>query len=151
MRNMFASDVNNLVDVRNVYPEAGGSTIGTRATAFTPYTAGRPNGGGGPNISAMVGGGGGPNGPRVGLAGPIVGNGVMGRPLAWWFLLVVMLVALMWFAQRFGTVGEDFKNIRMSVYNVVVITLAAMIGFGAFKVIFGRFRIPGLSEYIEAV
>ena len=43
MRNVFVSmptDVNNQVDVRNIYPEAGGPTVGNRASALTPYTAG---------------------------------------------------------------------------------------------------------------
>jgi hypothetical protein len=83
--------------------------------------------------------------------GGVLGNGVLGRPLSWWFLLAVLLVALMWTAQRFGNLGEDFKSVRLSVYNIVVITLAAMVGFGAFKVIFGRFQIPGLSDYVAAI
>jgi hypothetical protein len=136
MRNIFGSDVNNQVDVRNVYGNARGGTVGTRAGAFTPYTAGAPG------SEVPVGGNGG---------GAIIGNGVFGKPLSWWFLLVVLLFGLMFTAQRFGTVGEDFKSIRMSVYNIVVITLAAMIGFGAFKVIFGRIRVPGLSDYVQAV
>lgn len=134
MRNVFSSDVNNQVDARNVYGTAGGPTVGTRASAFTPYTAGAP----GSEVA--------PPGASGGN-----GNGVFGKPLSWWFLLVVLLVALMWTAQRFGSVGEDFKNVKLSVYNIVVISLAAMIGFGAFKVIFGKFKVPGLSDYVQAV
>jgi hypothetical protein len=133
VRNVFASDVNNLVDERNVYGAQGGPTTGTRAGAFTPYTAGAP----GSEVPASGGGGG--------------MNGFVGKPLSWWFLLAVLLVALMWSAQKFGSLGEDFKSVRLSVYNIVVITLAAMVGIGAFKVIFGKFQVPGLSEYIAAI
>ena len=144
MRNIFGSDVNNVVDALNVYPGTRGETVGTRAGAATPYTAG----GFGSEVGAgrvAQGGNGNGNGGRI------VGNGVLGKPLSWWFLLTVLLFGLMFTAQRFGTVGEDFKSIRMSIYNIVVITLAAMIGFGAFKVIFGRIQIPGLSDYVAAV
>lgn len=139
MKNIFDSDVNNQVDARNVYGTAGGGTVGTRASAFTPYTAGA---GGSEVPPPGAGNGSGPGGN---------GGGVLGKPLSWWFLLVVLLVGLMWTAQRFGSVGEDFKNVKLSVYNIVVISLAAMIGFGAFKVIFGKFKVPGLSDYVQAV
>lgn len=133
MRNIFLSDVNNEVDARNIYPTAGGATTGTRASAFTPYTAGQP----GSEVS--------PNGSS-GATG-----GFFGKPLSWWFLILVLTVALMWVAQRYGNEKEGFKNVRLSVYNIVVISLAAMIGFGAFKVIFGKVKVPGLSEFVAAV
>lgn len=141
MRDIFSSDVNNLVDVRNIYPEARGSSVGTRASAFTPYTAGRFTGAEDNPVTDQAGVGGGNGGM----------GGVIGKPLSWWFVLVALLVALMWTAQRYGSEGEAFKNVRLSVYNIVVISLAAMIGFGAFKVIFGRFKVPGLSDYVQAV
>lgn len=131
MRNIFAGDVNNQVDSRNVYGSAGGGTTGTRASAFAPYTAGRPG------TEVPTGGG--------------SGGGFFGKPLSWWFVIVVLTVALMWTAQRYGSEGEQFKNVRLSVYNIVVISLAAMIGFGAFKVIFGKVRVPGLSDFVQAV
>lgn len=135
MRNIFAGDVNNQVDTRNVYGSAGGGTTGTRASAFTPYAAG----GGGVSRAGEVPAGGGN------------GGGFFGKPLSWWFVLVVLLIGLMWTAQRYGSEAEQFKNVRLSVYNIVVISLAAMIGFGAFKVIFGKVRVPGLSDYVQAV
>lgn len=129
MRNLFSGDVNNEVGARNVYPSAGGATTGTRAGAFTPYTSGSPGSEVAPNAS----------------------GGFIGKPLSWWFIIVALTVALMWTAQRYGSEAEQFKNVRLSVYNIVVISLAAMIGFGAFKVIFGKVRVPGLSDYVQAV
>src|SRR5689334_24002739 len=72
MRNVFGSDVDNVVNGRNVYPELSGMTTGTRGSAMTgdtasrgPYVAGRfsastaganvPGGAGNPDSS---GGGG---------------------------------------------------------------------------------------------
>ena len=43
------------------------------------------------------------------------------------------------------------KSKISKLYNVLVISLAAMVGFGLFKAIFGRFTVPGLSDYIQAV
>jgi len=139
MRNIFAGDVNNQVDQRNVYGATGGGTTGTRGSAFTPYAAGGGSSRAAPTAAEAQSGGGGN------------GGGVFGKPLSWWFVLLVLLVGLMWGAQRFGSEAEQFKNVRLSVYNIVVISLAAMIGFGAFKVIFGKVRVPGLSDYIQAV
>ena len=148
------TDVNNQVDVRGVYPEAGGPTVGNRASALTPYTAGGYKDYMGANT--LTEGGNAPSvigpGPGPGMAGGGTGgNGVVGRPLTWWLVLVVLLVALMWTAQRFGSEAEQFKSIRLSLYNILVISLAAMIGFGVFKAIFGRFQVPGLSDYVGAV
>lgn len=134
-RNLFDSDVNNQVDVRNVYGNAGGSTTGTRSGAFTPYTAGQP----------------GSEVPVNGNGGNGNGNGVLGKPLSWWFVLALLLVGIMWASQRFGSQGQNFSSVKLSIYNILVISLAAMVGFGALKVIFGKFKIPGLSEYIQAV
>ena len=159
MRNVFASfpsDVNNQVDTRGVYPEAGGPTVGNRGSALTPYTAGGYTDYMGLNtLTGDVGEGAsvvGP-GPGPGASGGAVATsgGVVGRPLTWWFVLVILLVALMWTAQRFGSEAEQFKSVKLSLYNVLVISLAALVGFGVFKAIFGRFQVPGLSDYVQAV
>lgn len=119
----------------NVYPTAGGGTLGQRASAMSPAT-----------LTTRSGNGAGASGsdnaaPRGGL---------LGQPLTWWGLLFAMLLGLMWFAQRSGNDG-DFGNIRMSAYNVLTISLAAIIGIGFFKALFGTFRVAGLSEFVEAV
>jgi hypothetical protein len=151
MRNVFASDVDNVVNSRNVYPEMPGGTTGTRGSAMTtdamspsrtaPYVAGRFSAG---SAGANVPGGAGSPDSSGG------GNGIIGHPVAWWVALIVLLVALMWGSQRFGSEGENFKNIKLSVYNIVVISLAAVIGFAGLKMIFARFQVPGLSDVILA-
>lgn len=147
MRNVFNADVDNTVNGRNVYPELGGATTGTRGSAMTqdtstrPYTAGAfSKGSAGANVPG--GQGSSPSGNGNG--------GIVGHPIAWWVALIVLLVALMYGSQRFGSEGENFKNIKLSVYNIVVISLAAVIGFAGLKMIFSRFQIPGLSDVILA-
>lgn len=146
MSGLFASDVNNTAYTRQLYPEAGGETVGTAASALSPYTKGAPSGGSPRNTLVDSG--------RGSLA-PAGGGGGMaakaGHPLTWWFVLAILLVALMWFAERFGSEKEAFKNLRLSAYNIIVITLAALVGFGVFKTVFGRFQVPGLSDYVAAV
>lgn len=148
---VFGSDVNNVANTRQIYPEAGGATVGTRASALTPYTAGR-----GPSYApsnTLVDSGKGtvtPQGQDPNQSGDGAG-GVVSRPLTWWLVLAILLVALMFFAQRFGSEKEDFRNLKLSAYNILVISLAAMVGFGVFKAIFGRFQVPGLSTYVAAV
>ena len=151
MRNVFSSDVDNIVNARNVYPEVVGSTTGTRGSAMTmnasspsrtaPYVAGRFSS---DSAGANVPGGAGSADTSGGT------NGVIGHPVAWWVALIVLLVALMYGSQRFGSEGENFKNIKLSIYNIVVISLAAVIGFAGLKMIFSRFTVPGLSDVILA-
>lgn len=139
-RNIFDSDVNNTVNTRSVYPEGRGPTTAGRAGAMTPYTAGTFRASDGGDANSLTDSGAAPE-----------SGGVLGKPVSWWIVLVLATVGLMYSAQRFGSQGEDFKTIKLSVYNIIVITLAAMIGFGAFKVIFGRFKVPGWSDYVAAV
>lgn len=132
---MGRGDVNNEVNVRNVYPAAGGPSIGQRGSAMTPYAAGGAQGAAGSEEAPGV--------------APAPG-GVLGQPLTWWVVLVVLLVGLMFAAKRAGQ-GTDFGNIRLSFYNILTITLAAAVGIGFLKVVFSRFRVPGLTTYIQAL
>lgn len=135
------------VPVASVYPGAGGGTTGTRASAASSDSTDD-----GPTGSAVmqVPSGAGVSGPVSGPGAGRVARGPLGQPLSWWGVLVALLFALMYVAGRVGKEGE-FSNIKLSAYNILVITLAAMIGFGLFKVAFAKFRVPGLSTYVHAV
>lgn len=165
MRSVFEPDTTNRVDIRTVYSEGAGPTLGQRGGALMPYVAGgfrqvpevglnTLTGGGRASVPAFAGFASPQGTTYPGGAGGVSsmeGNGVLGKPITWWVVLVVLLVALMWIAQRFGSEAEDFKSVRLSIYNVVVIALAAAVGFGFFKMLFGRFQVPGLSDYWAAV
>lgn len=65
-------------------------------------------------------------------------------------VLALMLVGLSLLAQRIGTV-EEFRNVRLSAFNVVVISLASIIGILFWKVLFTRFPVPHITPAILAV
>lgn len=129
----YAGDVNNDVSARNVYGSASAPTLGQRGSAMSPY--------------AQMGTGG-STAPSAGAA--MTGHGVFGKPLTWWVVLAVILVALMFAAKKAGAESE-FGNVRASFYNITVITLAAAVGIGFLKVVTGRFQVPGLSTYVAAL
>lgn len=125
-----SKDIDNRVSVRNLYPTAEAPTTGQRASATTPFST---------------------EGNMDEVADSMDTGGVFGKPITWWAVLVILLVALMWTARRFGSEGGNFGSIRLSVYNVLVIGLAAAIGIGFFKVVFSRFNVPGLSVCMKAI
>lgn len=136
MRNLFNEDVNNSTAVKNVYPTANGPTTGVRASAATPYAAALTS------QTSQAG---------TDSDGAIVTKGAfLGQPFTWWGLLFAMLLGLMFVARKLGS-DDEFRNIRLSAYNVIVISLAAIVGIAFFKVVFSRFRVPGLSDVVAAV
>jgi hypothetical protein len=152
MNNIFGGDVNNTVNTRGVYPESGGPSTGIRGSALTPYTSGSYKaasvlnslgGGNVANAQASTDNGGEDTGDQS--------SGVMGRPLSWFVVFLVLLVALMWAAQRWGSESEQFHSIKLSVYNIFIIGMAAILGIGFFKMLFGRFQVPGLTPFIHAI
>lgn len=71
------------------------------------------------------------------------------NPLYGFVVLAVMLVGLSLLAQRVGT-QEEFRNVRLSVFNVLVISLAAIIGIAFWKVLFTRFPVPHITPVVLA-
>lgn len=137
---------NNPVTRRNIYPTSPGPTIGGAASTLSPFD----NIGGGSGAAAI-----GPNGQvastdDVSAAQQSTARGFLGQPLTWFLLLVVLLISLRFIATKLGE-GEEFKSVRVSVHNVIVISLAAIIGIGFFKVVFNFWRVPGLTNYINAI
>lgn len=132
----WASFANNSVAARSIYPTAGGATAGARAGAMNPQTD---------VTTASV-----EKVTNVGAEIMTNRSGPLGQPLTWWLVLIGALFGLMFLAQRVGE-GSEFGNIKASVYNVVIISLAAIVGIGFFKVLFSRFNVPGLSDLVAAV
>lgn len=127
----------NETPASNIYPKVGGASTGMRASSQSPFSAQ------GDGIAS----------DEAAMAVPEargVAGGFFGQPLTWWAVLVAMLFALMFVAKRVGQASE-FSNVRLSAYNVLVISLAAIIGIGFFKVLFARVNVPGLSTFIAAV
>lgn len=135
----YDSDVNNAVGAGQVYPTAG-ATSGQRGSAMTPYATGAFSQN--PGAAAPSGA------PADG--GPSGGSGLFGQPLTWWVVFIILLAALMFAAKKAGQ-GSEFGNIKASVYNIAVITLASAVGIGFLKVIAGKANIPGFTTYIQAI
>lgn len=76
--------------------------------------------------------------------------GAQGNPIVALLAFAAMLVLLMWGAHKVGS-DEDFKNIRMSFFNVFVIGWAAILGIWGWKIVFTRIKVPGFSTIVLGV
>jgi len=132
------------VNMGNVYARSGPS-IGLRATA--PYVGGVAAPGGGQTVPAASSA---PStaGDQVVAKAFMVGN--QGSIVSAFLVILALLVLLMFSAKKLGGEGE-FSNIKMSFYNVLVISLAAIIGIPLFKALFTYIPVPGISKYALSV
>jgi hypothetical protein len=128
-------DVNNTF-LRNIYPSSRGQTVAV--------------GGTGAQTNGMA-----PQGTRVPTADspdPVqraVGIGNQANPIVAGLVLLGLLVGLMYFAKYLGE-SDDFRSIRPTVYNMLVISLAAVIGLPLWKYLATRFPLPGVSGWVLA-
>lgn len=132
---IFAPDV-NYVPARSVYPSASGPTLGSVSSAYSPDAATYGGGSDGPDAMASATGAATPSGP-------------LGHPVAWWFALVAIFAAFVFVGRKVGQ-AEEFKNVRFNAYNIIGITLAAVIGITLLKLGAAKFRVKGLSDVILA-
>jgi lipopolysaccharide export LptBFGC system permease protein LptF len=72
-----------------------------------------------------------------------------GRPIHWLVVIILLVFALRFVAPALGE-REDYKSIRVSVYNIILITISAVVGLTVFKVFAAKVRIPGLSPLLLA-
>lgn len=133
------SDMNNTVPVRNVYGAATGNTLGQVSAPMSPASLSgtysqAPSSADNPTQGEPAASGG----------------GALGQPLTWLVILALLLVGFKFLSQKAGD-GGQFANLKVTIWNVVLIALAATVGIAFFKVIFGRIRIPGLSDLVAAV
>lgn len=130
----------NTVNLRNLYPTAIGQTVSQSGTSAnqSPSPAGVSAGAASPSQ------GGAPT--PVDHAANIGGQG---SAVVAGLVFLGLLVGLMFFAKKVGN-SEDFSNIKLSAFNVLVISLAALIGLPVWKYMFTRFPVPGLSTWALA-
>lgn len=121
----------NTIAAGNLYPGTG-PTVASAAGAMTMST------------NAAVPGDDG--GQTVVTGGSSVSSG---NSLAWWFGLFALLLVIVFASHRAGG-PDDFKNIRPTFYNFITISLTSIVGIVGFKVIFSKWRIPGVSDIILA-
>jgi hypothetical protein len=126
---LFGS-TNNPVPSANVYPSDAGNPLAIAATAGS---------------TAMVGTSG-----MVATGDGSAANKVGGSGLAGWVAIVVVYLVLSFVAKKAGQ-ADEFKNIRLSAYNVLTITLAAIIGITLLKVAFTKVQVKGITPLLQAV
>lgn len=128
----FRPDV-NVTTMKSVYPTSGGNTSGSVAGAMTNGT----NFGSASDASAA---------PDPGGSTSFTTSG---KSLGWWLGIALMLIVLVFSARKIGS-EEDFRNIKPTIYNGLVITLTAIVGIVGLKVILSKYRIPGFSDIVLA-
>lgn len=136
----FGSDVNNSVAARNVYGAAPGATISQIASAMTPDSLSGANFSEAPQ-SADV--------PMQGTESSGGGGGTMGSPVVWLVVIVLLLIGFRFLAQKGGE-GAQFANLKVTVWNVILITLVAVVGITFMKVVFAKIPVPGLTQLVHA-
>lgn len=128
-------DVNS-INLRNMYPTALGTTTSQSGSTTSQQRQ-----------SDMI-----PNGQAQAVATPVdqaVMIGGQGSAVIAGIVFLALLVGLMFFAKWLGN-SSDFAGIRPSAYNVLVISLAAVVGLPIWKYLFTRFPVPGLSTWVLA-
>lgn len=145
MATSFKNLASNDIPARTVYPTAGGGSLGSRSTAASPYSI---DGGAGSASAVMRGEDGAVSTDENAAA--VTSGGLLGQPLSWWVLLVVLLYGVRFAGAKLGS-GEEFKSLKVSVFNIVTVSLMAIVGIGFMKVAFNRFKVPGLTPFINAV
>lgn len=119
--------------MRNIYPTARGGTLATLGAASSPDSY-NPNAG-------------------IRMANVATSDTTPRGGLAWWIGIALLVVAILFAARKTGN-ADEFKNLRASTYNVVFITLVAILGFTAMKILAVRMRsikpLAGLADVILA-
>ena len=125
----------NTINQRNLYPAAMGVTVGQSAGANNQ------------NISAMNGAT-----PSTGDSGEVsqaVSIGGQASPVIGALVFIALIVALKFVSQRVGS-ETGFSNIRVSPFNILIVSLAAVIGIPVWKYVFTKFPVPGVSTWVHS-
>lgn len=121
----------NVVYGRNIYPSLGGESVADLATGPWGVVAATPARQEAQQAQAAV---------TVGGLTPLTGLLVFGA-----LVVVVMLLA-----QRVGE-PEEFRNLRASAYNVLLISLIALAGLPVLKTVIQLLPVPpALKTYAAA-
>src|SRR5262245_43088264 len=134
----YSNDVNNSISSASAYP--GGRTFSMTPPAANRYRF-RTNSAG--ELAATNQG----RSPGATMTPqtnddtlPPQSNGLLGRPLHWWLVFLVIFVALVWLMKRFAP-GErqEFGNINPGLYNGIFLTLYIVLILNVLKVFATKF------------
>lgn len=126
---MNVLDVNQ-INLRNAYPTAIGRTIGQNGTAMR--MANEPTDVASEDHSEVA------KAVSIGGQSSAVIGGVV---------FLALMLGLMFLAKSVGT-DDDFRSIKPSAYNVLTISLAAIVGIPVWKFLVTKFPIPGVSTWV---
>lgn len=127
----------NNIPARNVYGSAGGATLSQAANSTSRYNAGMQSAASAGEVQAE-------STDMLMHAREVAAKG---NPLVWWGVLALLFVGLWYGSQKLGGI-EDFKNIRLTFHNVIIVTLCVIIGLPIVKFILIKFPVPGLSGVV---
>ena len=155
----YYGDVNNTIPFASAYP-------GGRATSYVPPTASnyafRNNSAG--ELSALnqdrffrqmsppaVAGGMGGGVPVAAAreTAPSSNGSVTGKPATWWIMFAVVFMLFIWISRKYDT-GQNFGNIKLSLWNGLFLTFFIVLMLNLLKVFAAKVKIPGVSELILA-
>lgn len=120
----------NVVYGRNVYPSLGGESVADLATGPWGVVAATPARQEAQQAQAAV---------QIGGLNPLTGLLVFGA----------LVAVVMWAAQRLGE-PEDFRNLRASAYNVLLISLIALAGLPVMKTLVQVLPLPAAVKTYAA-
>jgi hypothetical protein len=127
----------NIIPGGNVYPwqdSGSSSSLGARASAMSSFP-------GAPVAEDKAAAGGNPDPNMIGGSTSILAAGLT---------FVALLLVLMFVGHQLDG-KEEFKNIKVSFYNVIVISLTAVVGIPLMKFLFGKVPIPAIKNWVLAV
>lgn len=90
--------------------------------------------------------------PAGTYSGPFAGSSVAGEPVAVWVGLLALLALLGWFSSRPDSLGgANPAYVKVGGYNLLTVTVSAAVGFFLLKLLFRKFPVPGVSEFVAVI
>lgn len=77
------------------------------------------------------------------------GDGLGGNPLMVWVGLALLLVAFHFVRRSQESLQANLLGVNL--FNLLVITITAVLGITLFKVVFAKIPVPGVSQLMHAV
>ena len=147
--------------VRTVYPTASGWTLSGWDTMKASGYANNLLGGSAGAQARQTSGGGAAAGQAGQVSGasasgtpqgnaPAAGNVLGGSAVVAVITLLVITGVIWWLAHKTGKESE-FANVRASAFNILLITLVAILGILILKVVTSHVNVPGLSQVLANV
>lgn len=77
--------------------------------------------------------------------------GASGNVAFSWVAMAILFGVVMFAGQKLGHTEGNFGSIKLSAYNVVMITLTVIVGVPISKAFFTKFKVPGVSAIVLSV